>query len=193
MMSPQVGLIIPARQLPRDVRPALPSGSALAARLPRRRPVRDRLRQSRDGVQADEERDRGEHDLRGIIAAQQAGSAKAADCAQVPAHLSFVMTLIVIGGGQPRSSAPYPRDHMFSLTASSAVFPTHRNVPRQMLTADPLPLPRGHARHPHMPMRMTASRGLGKPFPSGFIRPGTPPGGGLLAMRHRSCWRSRCR
>ena len=34
-----------------------------------------------------------------IVPAQQAGTAKAADCAQVPADLSFVMRPIVIGGG----------------------------------------------------------------------------------------------
>jgi hypothetical protein len=69
-----------------------------------------------DGVQAGEERDRGEHDLRAFVPARQAGTAKDADCAQVPADLSFVMTLIVIGGGQRRSSTPYARDHLFSLT-----------------------------------------------------------------------------
>ncbi len=41
-----------------------------------------------DGVQAGEERDRGKHDFRAIVLAQQAGTAKAADCAQVPADLS---------------------------------------------------------------------------------------------------------
>src|ERR1700751_3208046 len=67
-----------------------------------------------DSVQAGEERDRGEHDLRAIVPAQQAGTAKAADCAQVPADLSFVVTLIVIGGGQRRPSTPYARDHLSS-------------------------------------------------------------------------------
>src|SRR6516162_8729432 len=72
-----------------------------------------------DGVQAGEERDRGEHDLLANLPAQQAGTAKAADGLQVPADLSFVMTLIVIGGGQRRPSTPYPCDHVFSPTASS--------------------------------------------------------------------------
>src|SRR5215469_5698003 len=67
-----------------------------------------------DRVQAGEERDRGEHDLLAILPAQQAGTARAADCAQVPADLSFVMTLIVIGGGQRRPPTPYARDHLSS-------------------------------------------------------------------------------
>src|SRR6476646_4994782 len=67
-----------------------------------------------DGVQAGEERDRGEHDLWAIVPAQQAGTAKATDCAQVPPDLSLVVTLIVIGGGQRRPSTPYARDHLSS-------------------------------------------------------------------------------
>jgi len=58
------------------------------------------------GVLAGEERDRGDHDLAVIVSAKQAGSAKAADCAQVLVDLSFVMTLIVTGGGQRRPSTP---------------------------------------------------------------------------------------
>src|SRR6185437_13849434 len=78
-----------------------------------------------DGVQAGEERDRGEHDLWAIVPAQQAGTAEATDCAQVPADLSFVVTLIVIGGGQRRQSTPYARDHLSSRPVPGvAIFPT---------------------------------------------------------------------
>ena len=80
--------------------------------------------------QAGEERDRGEHDFRAIVPAQQAGTAKAADCAQVPADLSFVMTLIVIGGGQRRPSTPYAGDHLSSPPAPAERYSRrHRNVP----------------------------------------------------------------
>src|SRR6185437_14685480 len=83
-----------------------------------------------DGVQAGEEGDRGEHDLWAIVPAQQTGTAKAADCAQVPADLSFVMTLIVIGGGQRRPSTPYARDHLSSPPAPAQRYSRRdRNVP----------------------------------------------------------------
>src|SRR5215475_3408903 len=65
-----------------------------------------------DGVQAGEERDGGEHDLLAILLAQQAGTAESADRTQVLADLGFVMTPIVVGSGQRRPAAPYPRDHL---------------------------------------------------------------------------------
>src|SRR5580704_9990086 len=57
---------------------------------------------SADGVQAGEERNGGEQDLLAILAAQEAGAAKAADRTQMPADLRFEMTLIVISGSRGR-------------------------------------------------------------------------------------------
>jgi len=82
------------------------------------------------GVLAGEERDRGDHDLAVIVSAKQAGSAKAADCAQVLVDLSFVMTLIVTGGGPRRPSTPFARDHLSSPpTPAQRYSRRHRNVP----------------------------------------------------------------
>jgi hypothetical protein len=51
----------------------------------------------------------------------------------VPADLSFVMTLIVAGGGQRRPSTPYTRDHLSSPPAPAQRFSRrHRNVPGGM-------------------------------------------------------------
>jgi hypothetical protein len=65
-----------------------------------------------DSINADEECDRGKHDLLAVITAQQARAAEALDLLQVPADLSFIMTLVVAGCGLRCPSTPDPRDHL---------------------------------------------------------------------------------
>jgi hypothetical protein len=65
-----------------------------------------------DCVHADEKCDRGKHDLLAVTTAQQARAAEALDILQMPADLSFVMTLVVVGCGLRCPSTPDPRDHL---------------------------------------------------------------------------------
>src|SRR5260370_25803772 len=64
-----------------------------------------------DGVQAGEERDRGEHDLLAVFLAQQAGAAESADRPQVLAGLAPRIALIVTRAGKRRPAPPYPPEH----------------------------------------------------------------------------------
>src|SRR5260370_33526230 len=65
-----------------------------------------------DGINAGEERDRGEHHLQAVVLAQQARAAEAADTLQVPADFRFVVTLVVVSSGRRRPSTPDSRDHL---------------------------------------------------------------------------------
>ena len=53
-----------------------------------------------DSVDAGEERDRGKYDLLAVITAQQPRAAEALHSLQMPADLSFVMTLVVADCGR---------------------------------------------------------------------------------------------
>jgi len=65
-----------------------------------------------DGIYAGEERDRGEHDLRAVVLAQQTCAAETVDTLQVLDDFSFVVTLVVVRCGLRCPSTPYPRDHL---------------------------------------------------------------------------------
>lgn len=70
-----------------------------------------------DGVHADEKCDRGKHDLLAVITAQQARAAEAPDILQMPADLSFVMTLVAAGRGRVACRVR-PRPETAGLTAA---------------------------------------------------------------------------
>ena len=78
-----------------------------------------------DSVNADEKCDRGKHDLLAVITAQQARAAEALDILQMPADLSFVMTLVVAGCGLRCPSTPDPRDHLSPFAGRSIADGNH--------------------------------------------------------------------
>src|SRR5262249_20114116 len=66
-------------------------------------------------VHAGEERDGGEHHLVAVVAAEQAGTAKAGGLLEGLRHLRFVMVLVVVGHRFRGPSSPCPRDHSLHL------------------------------------------------------------------------------